>query len=236
MTTPDTTPGEDEATEEPSPSPEDTARRQSTSRAWARTLGSVGGLGGLALLITAVTNTGFFQPDREPSPGPTVTATVTVSATAAASAATAGASVKLSYPAQHGEPPAEIGLCQEFRGMSKVPPGFVLWLAGRLESETQYELFGKVNPPVDASQPWKITAQVGGPAQAGEMFEITAVFIPQDMSDYLLAATNYESKNLVPHGDSDEVVGLLDKYLPPGTDTEHTDTILVRRGKQTGSC
>ncbi|MFF0752988.1 hypothetical protein [Streptomyces sp. NPDC004267] len=122
-----------------------------------------------------------------------------------------------------------------FKGRSRLAPGYTLWIAGRLITEDEYTLFGE--PPVSTTAgTWHLTVQVGGDAQKGATFEIVAVPVPRNVSDYLHNASDYEGRFLVPHGDGAPVGGLRSTVLPPGSDIRHSDSIKVRRKGTAAGC
>lgn len=211
-------------------------RTGSVGRAVAA-VAALGGFGGLAALVLALTGvfSGGAQPDPTPPPDPTPAPTTASPSPSPSQEPEPVSSVRIEQPAARGDDQAEIALCQEFRGSARLADGYTLWLAGRHAEESRYTLFGKATLSPSTGK-WRITAQVGGPSQTGEVFEIVAVPVTDAMSRYLLDATDYQGRRLVPGGDGSEVVGLLAGNLPPDSDTRHADTVKVRRGAASGGC
>ncbi|MBY8844438.1 hypothetical protein [Streptomyces sp. SP2-10] len=224
-----------EQTEEPAPQqPENGGASRGTAR-WAKAVGAVaalGGFGGLAVLVTSLTGVLAASPDsgRHDTGSPTPTGSPTVT-----SSAQPVSSVRIERPAARDDDQVTVGLCQEFSGRSHLVDGYTLWLAGRVAGETDYTIFGRADVSASTGK-WRITAQLGGDGQTGAVFEVVAVPVPETVSDYLLKATDYQSRHLVPHGDGAPVVGLRDAALPPGADRGHSDSVKVRRGDEPGSC
>ncbi|QNP75292.1 hypothetical protein IAG44_41750 [Streptomyces roseirectus] len=205
---------------------EDPGRTPRGTGRWGKAVAAVaalGGFGGLALLLPVLV--GMFDDDPK-KPAPTVVASESPSATATARDEFF---VRFEQPAARGGEQAEISLCSEFRGRSRLADGYRLWVAGRVTTEDVYTLFGEATVSA-ATGTWRLTAQVGNEEQKGVSFEITAVPVPVSVSDYLLDATDYQGRHLTPHdGDDPPPLGLRNTALPPGSDTRHGDSITVRR-------
>ncbi len=82
---------------------------------------------------------------------------------------------------------------------------------------------------------------VGSDAQKTSEFVITAVFIRQDMSDYLENATDYENNYLVPSAKAFrlpdiKITGLVNSAFPPGTDMKDSNSIIVQRNGKKSNC
>ncbi|WP_416971338.1 hypothetical protein [Streptomyces sp. 4F14] len=189
------------------------------------TVAALGGLGGLAVFLPAVGDM-FGWGGDDPQPKQTVVASEPSRSSTA---------VRIEYPAARGDEQVAIGLCQEFKGTSRLADGYRLWIAGRAATDDDYVLFGEATVSATTGK-WTHTIQVGAEEQKGVVFEIFAVPVPRTMSDYLLNATDYQGRHLAPHGDGTLELGLRNTALPPGSDTRHSDSIKVRRSSDPGAC
>ena len=126
-----------------------------------------------------------------------------------------------------------VQLHQKFYGMADIPPGYTLWLMGHRKSETSVFLLGPVHVEKRSgaeSGPatWNACPQIGDfPSQKGSQFEITAAFVPEAQSAYLLGATTYTGIQLTPAKAGAPVAGLVSTQFPPGTDPRHQASVWV---------
>lgn len=208
-----------------------------TSGRWGKLIAAVaalGGFGGLALFLPALGDTFGWGADGGQSKETVATSGPSGSSTTTRSGPP-DSSAKIEYPATHGAEPIEIGLCQEFRGSSRLTDGYRLWIAGRAAGEDDYVLFGEATVSATTGD-WTHTIQAGAKEQKGLVFEIFTVPVPETVSDYLLDATDYQGRHLAPHGDGSPEVGLRNTAFPPDSDTLHIDSIKVRRNNDSRPC
>ncbi len=146
---------------------------------------------------------------------------------------------------------------QKFYGTAVIPPGYTLWLMGHKKGETAMYLFGTAhivrhggpdggrggeNSSSSGGQgvgpaSWDACPQVGDyPAQKGDEFEITAAFVPNEQSQYLLGAKTYGGVQLVPADPARSVAGLVSTQPPPGTDTAHAASVWVTLDRGGENC
>ncbi|MFJ8085538.1 hypothetical protein ACIQ6Y_33785 [Streptomyces sp. NPDC096205] len=211
-----------------------------------RSFALIGGLGGAAAVLTAValllgkSPVDWFGDSAAPSPttsSPTEPSTSAPGTTPpAAVAASRASAVTIQQPTTHDGEQVDVEQCQEFRGTARLADGFTLWLAGHTKADPRYALYteASVSP---ATGRWTATAQLGGPGEAGQSFEVVAVAVPADVADYLRGITDSNSRQLLQNKDgTGSSVGLFNPALPPGSDTGHSDTVTVRRAEAPPNC
>ncbi|MFC8519837.1 hypothetical protein [Streptomyces sp. NPDC057257] len=182
---------------------------------------ALGGLTGLATLITALTGHGRAGDEGH------ATAPPSVSATAKAAAPRTG-SVRITYPQEA----AAVLNHQKFYGVAVIPPHHTLWLIGQKQAETSLYLLQRASVDQGTGKSgeaaWHACPQIGNfPAQRGTRFRITVALVPDSVSDYLLGATTYTGVQLVPAKIGADVAGFVSPRFPPGTDTAHTAAVWV---------
>ncbi|MFE7116713.1 hypothetical protein ACFU99_14990 [Streptomyces sp. NPDC057654] len=139
---------------------------------------------------------------------------------------------------------------QKFYGTAVIPPHHTLWLMGHKKGETTIYLFGTAHivrhgGPDGARgttgdvgpASWEACPQIGNyPGQKGEEFEITAAFVPDEQSRYLLGAKTYDGIQLTPADRAEPVAGLVATQPPPGTDTAHQASVWVTLDRGGENC
>ncbi|KPI10189.1 hypothetical protein OK074_3192 [Actinobacteria bacterium OK074] len=197
-------------------------RRPSRTMTAVAAFVALGGMSGAAALVKE------FKPDHA-----TISPSTSGPSTGAGAAAV-GASVHISRP---GDSDA-VQLHQKFSGTAVIPPRYTLWLIGSKVAEANVYLLGPVHLTKQGNgrtspASWDACPTIGSyPAQKGQNFVITAVFLPNSQSQYLLSAHDYLNIPLVP-GESDRagdsVTGLVSTQPPPGmdADTDHQASVGV---------
>ncbi|MET9734445.1 hypothetical protein ABZZ79_28560 [Streptomyces sp. NPDC006458] len=208
-----------------------------------RSFALMGGLGGAAAVLTAVSvliggsPADWFQDDNSPG-GPTASppSGPTASGPGTAPPDAPASSVTIQQPTTRDGEQVEVEQCQEFRGTARLAPGYTLWLAGRTETDRRYGLYVEASVSPGTGR-WRATAQLGGPTEGGRTFEVVAVPVPSDVSEYLRDITDSQNRRLLQKKDgTGSAVGLFNPALPPRSDDRHMDSVTVRRTQGDPNC